>query len=462
MLLVLPLALLAGYLMVQRRRHTQVLRFTSVDLLDSVAPRRQGWQRHVPAAAMLLTLVVLTLAFAEPALAMRTPKDTATIMLTLDTSASMTATDVAPSRLAAAEAQASQFVEKLPRGIQVGLVGFDASARLLVPPTTDRAQLTAAIRSLDVGSGTATASGIRESLAAIEAVPKGSTGKPVPAAIVLMSDGSPTIGDGQQSPSDAADAAAQEAKEREVPVNTIAFGTSGGTVTIQGQDIAVPIDPESMAGIAQASGGRSFTAENADELGSIYTQIGRDVAYTVQTRDLTAAFAGVALLTAVLGRRRRPSMDPAAGLTTPTEPSADRSGSGWAPPPSGPGSRPRPPHARDRAPRWSAAGAVHLGCRSHDPCRQRPRVGRWQEQHPAAGHVDHHAAAPGRVPRGRDGDRLLVRPHVRPQPTTGGRRPASPRVRERWCTCGGAFRSAVGQGPTGISLERVPCPYEDT
>ncbi len=95
-------------------------------------------------------------------------------------------------------------------------------------------------------------------------MPKGSTGKPVPAAIVLMSDGSPTIGDGQQSPSDAADAAAQEAKEREVPVNTIAFGTSGGTVTIQGQDIAVPIDPESMAGIAQASGGRSFTAENAD------------------------------------------------------------------------------------------------------------------------------------------------------------------------------------------------------
>lgn len=299
-LLVLPLALLAGYLLVQRRRHTQVLRFTSVDLLDSVAPRRQGWQRHVPAAAMLLTLVVLTLAFAEPALAMRTPKDTATIMLTLDTSASMTATDVAPSRLAAAEAQASQFVEKLPRGIQVGLVSFDASARLLVPPTTDRAQLTAAIRSLEVGSGTATAAGIRESLAAIEAVPKGSTGKPVPAAIVLMSDGSPTIGDGQQSPSDAADTAAQEAKEREVPVNTIAFGTSGGTVTIQGQDIAVPIDPESMAGIAQASGGRSFTAENADELGSIYTQIGRDVAYTVQTRDLTAAFAGVALLLAVL------------------------------------------------------------------------------------------------------------------------------------------------------------------
>ena len=299
-LLVLPVALLVGYLLVQRRRHTQVLRFTSVDLLDSVAPRRQGWQRHVPAAGMLLTLVVLTLAFAEPALAMRTPKDTATIILTLDTSASMTATDVAPSRLAAAEAQATTFVENLPPRIQVGLVSFDASARLLVPPTTDRAQLKAAITSLSVGGGTATAAGIRESLGAIQAVPEGPSGTPVPAAIVLMSDGSPTIGDEQFSPADAADAAAQEARAQQVPINTIAFGTADGVVTVGGEEVPVPIDPEAMAAIAEASGGRSFTAESADQLGSTYTQIGRDVAYTVETRDLTAAFAGFALLTGIL------------------------------------------------------------------------------------------------------------------------------------------------------------------
>jgi Ca-activated chloride channel homolog len=300
-LLVLPVALLAAYLLVQRRRHTQVVRFTSVDLIDSVAPRRQGWQRHVPAALALLTLVVLTLAFAEPAMAMRTPKDRATIMLTLDTSASMTSTDVAPSRLAAAEAQATRFVKDLPRGIQVGLVTFDSTAQLLVPPTTDRAQLTAAIQSLSVGGGTATAPGLRQSLAAIAAVPKGTSGKPAPAAIVLMSDGSPTIGDGQLSPSDAADAAAQDARAQKVPIDTIAFGTSGGSVTVQGQDVPVPYDPDAMARIAQESGGRTFTAQSGDQLGSIYAQIGRDVAYTVQTRDLTAAFAGLALLTAVLG-----------------------------------------------------------------------------------------------------------------------------------------------------------------
>jgi Ca-activated chloride channel homolog len=299
-LLVLPVALLVGYLWAQRRRHTQVLRFTSVDLLDSVAPRRQGWQRHVPAAAMLLALVVLTLAFAEPAMAMRTPKDRATIMLTLDTSASMTATDVAPSRLDAIQTQASQFVEDLPSGIQVGLVSFDSSARLLVPPTTDRAQLTAAITALSVGPGTATAAGIRQSLDAIAAVPEGASGKPVPAAIVLMSDGTPTIGDGQLSATEAAAAATQEARAKDVPIDTIAFGTSGGVVTIQGQDVPVPYDPEAMAQIAKDSGGRSFTAESADQLGSIYAQIGRDVAYTVQTRELTAAFAGVALMIAVL------------------------------------------------------------------------------------------------------------------------------------------------------------------
>ncbi|GAB3068219.1 VWA domain-containing protein [Intrasporangium mesophilum] len=300
LLLVLPVALLAAYVLVQRRRHVQVLRFTSVDLLDSVAPRRQGWQRHIPGALLLLTLVVLVVAFAEPAMALRTPKDRATIMLTLDTSASMTATDVEPSRLEAAQAQATKFVQDLPQGIQVGLVTFDSTARLLVPPTTDRAQLISSIQSLSVGGGTATAPGLRESLAAIAAVPKGTTGKPAPAAIVLMSDGSPTIGDGQLSPIDAADAAAQDARAQKVPVDTIAFGTSGGVVNVQGQDIPVPYDPESMARIAQESGGTSFTAETADQLGSIYDQIGRDVAYTVSTRDLTAVFVGLALLIAVL------------------------------------------------------------------------------------------------------------------------------------------------------------------
>ena len=300
-LLVAPAALFVAYLVVQRRRHSQVLRFTSVDLLDSVAPKRSGWQRHVPAASFLLALVVLVLAFAQPAMAMRTPRDRATILLTLDTSASMSATDVSPSRLQAAEDQAKKFVSKLPKGIQVGLVTFDGNARLLVPPTTDTAPVLDALSSLEVGPGTATAAGIRTALSAIAGVPKGKSDKPAPAVIVLMSDGTPTIGDGDLSPTDAADAAAADAKKASVAIDTIAFGTNGGSVVVRGQDIPVPYDPDAMARIASESGGREFTAETSGQLASIYHQIGRDVAYIVHKRELTAAFAGIALFVALMG-----------------------------------------------------------------------------------------------------------------------------------------------------------------
>jgi Ca-activated chloride channel family protein len=299
LLLLAPLALLAAYVVVQRRRHSQVLRFTSLDLLDSVAPKRSGWQRHLPAAGVLASLVVLTVAFAQPAMALRTPVDRATILLTLDTSASMTATDVAPSRLQAAQAQARSFIDSLPDGVQVGIVTFNSSAELVVPPTKDRATLIAGIDNLRVGGGTATADGIRTSLAAIAGVPTGDDGTATPAAIVLMSDGSPTLGGGDGDPVQAAEQAAADAKAAGVPVDTIAFGTDSGSVNVQGRDVPVPVDAPAMERIAAASGGTSFTAETAGELGSIYDQIGRDLAYTEKTQEVTALFAGIALALAI-------------------------------------------------------------------------------------------------------------------------------------------------------------------
>jgi len=299
-LLLAPAALLVAYVVVQRRRHSQLLRFTSVDLLDSVAPKRSGWQRHVPAAALLAALVVLTLAFAQPAMALRTAKERATILLTLDTSGSMSATDVAPSRLEAMKEQATTFVKNLPDGIQIGLVTYSGSARLLVPPTTDTAPVLNALGSLTVGGATATADGITTALSAIAGVPTGTTGKPTPAVIVLMSDGTPTAAEGSPDPVAAADSAAADAKTKSVPIDTIAFGTSGGVVDVRGQQVPVPSDPQAMARIAAESGGRTFTAETSAQLGSIYDQIGRDVGFVTQTRELTAAFAGAALLVALL------------------------------------------------------------------------------------------------------------------------------------------------------------------
>lgn len=301
-LLIAPALLLVAYLVVQRRRHAQLLRFTSVDLLDSVAPKRSGWQRHLPAGALLLSLVVLTFAFAQPAMAMRTAKQRATIVLALDTSASMSATDVAPSRLEAMEERASVFVRAVPKNVQIGLVTFDGSAALLVPPSTDTAPVLAALKSLAVGGGTATADGITTALSAIAGVPKGTDGTATPAVIVLMSDGTPTIagGGGGGDPVAAADSAAADAKSQSVPIDTIAFGTANGVVNVAGQEIPVPCDPQAMTQIATESGGRTFTAETASELGSIYDQIGRDVGFTVETKDLTAIFAGAALLIALM------------------------------------------------------------------------------------------------------------------------------------------------------------------
>jgi len=299
-LLVAPVALLVTYLLVQRRRQVHVLRFTSLDLLDSVAPKRSGWQRHIPAAAVLGALVVLTIAFAQPAMAVRTPVDRATIMLVLDTSASMTATDVAPSRLEAAEARARAFVDELPDDVQVGIVTFNGGASLAVPPTKDRARLLAGIDRLQVGGGTATSDGIRTALDAIASVPHEDGDSPAPAAIVLMSDGTPTIGSGFSDPLADAEQAASDARAAGVPVETIAFGTPDGTVVVEGREVAVPVDAEAMARIAEASGGRTFTAETADQLGSVYDEIGRDLAYTEETQDVSAQVAGAGLALALM------------------------------------------------------------------------------------------------------------------------------------------------------------------
>jgi Ca-activated chloride channel homolog len=300
LLLVGPMALVVGYLLAERSRRKAAVRFTSVDLLASVAPRRPGWQRHVPAIALLGALVVLVLGFARPTWDVRTPKQRATVVLTLDTSASMTADDVAPTRLAAAQAQAQTFAQALPAGLQLGLVAFDQNAQMLVAPTADRSTVLAAIHHLQVGGGTATGDAISLALNAITALPPGADGKPAPAAIVLMSDGAPTIGRGDQSPMQAVDAAAVSAKQVGVGISTIAFGTQNGSVTVQGHVVGVPSDPATMSRIAAESGGQSFTAETAKQLKSVYDQIGRSVGYDVHRTEITAWFTGIGLALAML------------------------------------------------------------------------------------------------------------------------------------------------------------------
>ncbi len=300
LLIVVPVALLGAYILVQRSRRRYALRFTSVDLLASVAPRRPGWQRHISAALMLCGLLALVVGLAGPVRSVRVARQRGTIMLAVDTSGSMAATDVQPNRLAAAQQAARRFVDKLPPGLHVGLLAFDSQARVVEPPTADRSLVRAGIDNLHVGGGTATGDAIYQALGAIAAQPRAAGGKQAAAAIVMMSDGTPTIGRPGETPQQTMVAATAAAKQAGVPVDSIAFGTPNGTIDVQGEVVPVPADPQAMHDIASGSGGKSFTAVNGAELNSVYDQIRNSVGFDHVPRDLTAWFLGLGLVLSVL------------------------------------------------------------------------------------------------------------------------------------------------------------------
>jgi Ca-activated chloride channel family protein len=298
--LIVPVVLLIAYVVRQRQRQKYAVRFTSVDLLASVAPRRPGWQRHLPAAGLLAAVVLLVLGVARPAQATKVPKDRGTVIVAVDTSESMAATDVNPNRLDAAKQAAKRFVDSLPQGLQVGLLSFDENASMVVSPTSDRNAVVAGISSLQLGPGTATGPAISLALQAISAEPPAADGTAAPGVIVLMSDGTPTVGTGDLSPEDAVTQATTAAKAASVPVNTIAFGTADGTVTVQGQQHAVPADPQAMAKIAQDTGGETFDAETADQLAQTYSKIAGTIGYDTQTHEITVWFTAFGLVAAGL------------------------------------------------------------------------------------------------------------------------------------------------------------------
>jgi len=288
-------ALSGAYVLLQRRRRHHAVRFTNLDLLASLAPRRPGWRRHVPAAAMGLALVAMVLGLARPARDERVPKEAATVVLVVDTSASMDATDVSPSRLGAAIAAGQEFVDGLPDRLRVGLVSFDRSTRVLAPPTTDRAAVDRALARLSTGPGTAAGEAIYTALDLLAA--NGATGGAEgeqTAAIVLLSDGFTTVGRPTES-------AAVDAAEQGVPVTTIAFGTPEGTVSVLGAEVPVPSDPDSMATVAETTGGTFFEAFSADDLSRVYDDIGSRIGFEVEQREISLVFVTLAMALLLAG-----------------------------------------------------------------------------------------------------------------------------------------------------------------
>lgn len=286
-------ALGAVYVVLQRRKRQYAVRFTNIALLEAVAPKRPGWRRHATAAAFLVAIVAMVVAFARPTHDEKVPRERATVIVAIDTSLSMKADDVSPTRLKAAQVAAKAFVDELPPKINVGLVSFDAGARQDVPPTTDREKVKKAIDRLTLHEKTAIGDAIFTSLEAIkqQAVADDSTVGVIPARIVLMSDGKTTSG----RPDAEGIAAAQKAK---VPVSTIAFGTDHGEITVAQEPfpVPVPVDREALQAIADQTGGTFFSATTASELQKVYADIGSSIGFDVEQREISTWFVGAALL----------------------------------------------------------------------------------------------------------------------------------------------------------------------
>jgi Ca-activated chloride channel homolog len=290
-LLVGVAALLAIYVVAQRRRQRYAVRFTNLALLDAVAPQRPGWRRHAPAVLFGLMLVLLVTGFARPARDVEVPRERATVVIALDTSLSMEATDVTPNRLTAAKQAAVAFVGRLPETFNVGLVSFSGQANIVVPPTIDRAAITDAIERLRLGPATAIGEGIYASLDAVRSLDVQAIDDPPPARIVLLSDGANTAG----RPLDEAAAAAVASQ---IPVATIAYGTPLGTIRSENRLIPVPVDAEALREVADVTRGTFAEAATGEELEQVYADLGSSIGYRTEQREITAWFIGLGLLMA--------------------------------------------------------------------------------------------------------------------------------------------------------------------
>jgi Ca-activated chloride channel homolog len=286
--------LIAVYVAQQFLRRRYALRFSNVNLLRAVAPRRPGWRRHLAASLLFFCLSWGVVALARPAGQVRVPTQVGTVMIAIDVSLSMQSTDIKPTRLRAAEAAATDFVDNLPPSFSVGLVSFSGVASVLVPPTQQHNLVVQGISELQLADSTAIGDGIVASLQAIRLLKGENGGKPPPAAIVLLSDGATNMG----TPNDQA---AADAKAQGVPVSTVALGTPNGTVTIDGQTTPVPVDGPALQAIAQETGGEYFRSTSAQQLHQIYQHLREELGFKIEPQELTAYFVGLAVLFGFLG-----------------------------------------------------------------------------------------------------------------------------------------------------------------
>ena len=283
-------ALAVIYVISQLRLRTYAVRFTNLELLDKVAPSRPGWRRHLPAAGFILALAALVVGFARPSQDTEVPKEQATVIMAIDTSLSMQANDVFPSRLDGAKEAATGFVEDLPESLNLGLVSFNGVATIRVQPSTNHQAAIAVIDSLELGPATAIGEAIFAALDAVELVQTDENGETPPARIVLMSDGETTVGRADQD-------AIEAAQQAGIAVSTIAFGTNDGVIEIPEQGIVpVPVNRDKLQVIANATGGQFFAASSTSELAAVYEDIGSQISFETIKDEISPSYTAIGLI----------------------------------------------------------------------------------------------------------------------------------------------------------------------
>lgn len=309
------MGLVALYILMQVARQRRILRFANMELLESVAPKAPTRWRHLSAALLVTSLMLFTVAMAGPTHDVRIPRNRAVVMLVIDVSQSMRATDVEPTRLAAAQEAGKQFADELTAGINLGLIAYAGTATVLTSPTTNREATKAAIDKLQLADRTATGEGIFTALQAIATVGAviGGGDTPPPARIVLLSDGKETVPSNPDNPKGAF-TAARTAKDQGVPVSTISFGTAYGYVEINEQRQPVPVDDDSLKKIADLSGGSAYTASSLAQLKEVYATLQDQIGYETIRGDASTGWLrlgsfilALAGLAALLLNRRLPA-----------------------------------------------------------------------------------------------------------------------------------------------------------
>ncbi|MDP9067478.1 MAG: VWA domain-containing protein [Actinomycetota bacterium] len=280
-----------GYARWVRQGRAAAERFARPAMHPNVLPVRPRWRRHVPVALYVCALAALLGGVARPQAAFSVPRERATVMLVMDASNSMLARDVEPNRLEAARAAARAFLDAVPPGFQVGVVGFAKNARVFSRATTDRSAVSSALDDLETRSGTAIGEGVWRAL--IEQAPQLEQGQDVPpTALVLLSDGNNTAG--EIDPIEAA----RRANQAGVKIYSVAVGLEIPPPGMRGPK---PPDHSMLQQVAAESGGRFFSAASAADLTEVYRSLGSSIATVTEQREVTAAFVGVGLAFLIAG-----------------------------------------------------------------------------------------------------------------------------------------------------------------